>query len=308
MLTEAVLDGSQAMRDPVGGSVEFHFVPILKLISTLLIMGIFNDEDTKHILKMIDPNVFSGKEEEEEKEKAEEGGAAEGQSEEAKEKETEEAADAELEDEGVGDDEEEELKNLDKEDDEEEAESKEEGGEEEKEGEAKGGKVDGEKVEEEKEAEALEAEVKDEEEGLEEGLLQMKLPESVKLQVHFLFKHYLLLICRTLHNLFLLNLYYIFTDYTFQTRLLFFFLSPSQMCTLLQYFCDCELRHRVEGIVAYSDQFVHDIQNNQRVRYNQLMRAFTMSAAETARKTREFRSPPQDQVPAIVFSEHYALE
>lgn len=212
MLTEAVLDGSQAMRDPVGGSVEFHFVPILKLISTLLIMGIFNDEDTKHILKMIDPNVFSGKEEEEEKEKAEEGGAAEGQSEEAKEKETEEAADAEPEDEGVGDEEEEELKNLDKEDDEEEAESKEEGGEEEKEGEDKRGKVDGEKVEEEKEAEALEAEVKDEEEGLEEGLLQMKLPESVKLQVHFLFEHYLLLICRTLHNFFLLN---VFTDYAF---------------------------------------------------------------------------------------------
>uniref|UniRef100_A0A673BRB3 Ryanodine receptor 1 n=1 Tax=Sphaeramia orbicularis TaxID=375764 RepID=A0A673BRB3_9TELE len=182
MLTEAVLDGSQAMRDPVGGSVEFHFVPILKLISTLLIMGIFNDEDTKHILKMIDPNVFSGKEEEEET--------------------------------------------------------------------AEEGEVDGEKAEEEKEEEAVEAGAKEEEEGLEEGLLQMKLPESVKLQ----------------------------------------------MCTLLQYFCDCELRHRVEAIVAYSDQFVHDIQDNQRIRYNQLMRAFTMSAAETARKTREFRSPPQDQV------------
>lgn len=68
------------------------------------------------------------------------------------------------------------------------------------------------------------------------------------------------------------------------------------MCTLLQYFCDCELRHRVEAIVAFSDQFVHDVKSNQRVRYNQLMRAFTMSAAETARKTREFRSPPQDQV------------
>ncbi|KAL0972712.1 hypothetical protein UPYG_G00193800 [Umbra pygmaea] len=71
MLTEAVLDGSQAMRDPVGGSVEFHFVPILKLISTLLIMGIFNDEDVKHILKMIDPNVFAGKKDDEEGEKAE---------------------------------------------------------------------------------------------------------------------------------------------------------------------------------------------------------------------------------------------
>lgn len=185
MLTEAVLDGSQAMRDPVGGSVEFHFVPILKLISTLLIMGIFNDEDTKHILKMIDPNVFSGKEEEEEEEgeKTEEGEAVEGESKEQEEEETEEA---ELEDEGVGDEEEEGLKELEKEEQEgEEAEPKEEGeeGEHKEEEEAKGGKVDGEKAEEEKEEEAVEPEGKEEEEGPEEGLLQMKLPESVKLQV-----------------------------------------------------------------------------------------------------------------------------
>lgn len=184
MLTEAVLDGSQAMRDPVGGSVEFHFVPILKLISTLLIMGIFNDEDTKHILKMIDPNVFSGKEEEEEEaEKAEAGGAAE----EAKEEEeTEEEVDDDLEDEGVGD-EEDELKDLGEEHKEEDPEPKEEG--EVEEGEDKGVKVDGEKAEEEKEA--VEVEVKEEEEGLEEGLLQMKLPESVKLQVIIFTTHIL---------------------------------------------------------------------------------------------------------------------
>lgn len=200
MLTEAVLDGSQAMRDPVGGSVEFHFVPILKLINTLLIMGIFNDEDTKHILKMIDPNVFSGKEEDEEKEKAEEGGAA-GEGGESKEEETEEAAEEELEDEGVGDeDEDEELKNLAKGDDEEEGAEPKEEGEEEAEGKAKEGKVDGEKVEEEKEAEAVEAEVKDEEEGLEEGLLQMKLPESVKLQVNIISQRLVLLVCRHVHS------------------------------------------------------------------------------------------------------------
>lgn len=68
------------------------------------------------------------------------------------------------------------------------------------------------------------------------------------------------------------------------------------MCTLLQYFCDCELRHRVEAIIAFSDKFVSQIQSNQKQRYNELMLAFTMSAAETARKTREFRSPPQEQV------------
>lgn len=181
MLTEAVLDGSQAMRDPVGGSVEFHFVPILKLISTLLIMGIFNDEDTKHILKMIDPNVFSGKEEgDAEGEKALEGGAAE--SEEAKEEDMDED---ELEDEGVGEEEDDEEKGAHEG---EEAEPKEEGEEGDKEGQAKAEKVDGEKAEEEKEAEAVEAEAKEEDDGLEEGLLQMKLPESVKLQVNLIFK------------------------------------------------------------------------------------------------------------------------
>ncbi|XP_062407677.1 ryanodine receptor 1b isoform X3 [Sardina pilchardus] len=251
MLTEAVTDGSQAMRDPVGGSVEFHFVPILKLISTLLIMGIFNNEDTMHILKMIDPSVF-GPNAEEEEEAAEEEGETKEEGEEAKEEEETAAAEDQV-DEGVGEEEEEEeaeLKDLDKEEEE----------EEEKAGEAGGGeKVDREKAEEEKEVEDTgEAEPKEEEECPEEGLLQMTLPESVKLQ----------------------------------------------MCTLLEYFCDCELRHRVEAIVAFSDQFVHNVQSNQRERYNELMRAFTMSAAETARKTREFRSPPQEQVILLTNFKH----
>ncbi|XP_076024958.1 ryanodine receptor 1-like isoform X1 [Genypterus blacodes] len=195
MLTEAVQDGGQAMRDPVGGSVEFHFVPILKLISTLLIMGVFGDEDVTHILKMIEPTVFS-----------------------------EEGYEEEFEDDGMGE-EEYEIEQL------EETELL---------------------VQEEKGAEETEKETKPGEakEHFQQGLFQMKLPESVKLQ----------------------------------------------MCTLLQYFCDCELRHRVEAITAFSDQFVNKIQTNQRLRYSELMMAFTMSAAETARKTREFRSPPQDQV------------
>ncbi|KAI1893681.1 hypothetical protein AGOR_G00126200 [Albula goreensis] len=269
MLTEAVTDGTQAMRDPVGGSVEFHFVPILKLVSTLLIIGIFQDDDVKHILKMIEPSVFNGggegEAEDGEKVEVEQEENAKGEGEEAKE--DEEGHEGELEDEGVGE-EEELLEEEEEEEDEElkelEAEKEEEEEEEhaEKEGEGKeegeGEKVDGEKVEEEKEAEAGEAEAKEEEEVLEEGLLQMTLPESVKLQ----------------------------------------------MCTLLQYFCDCELRHRVEAIIAFSDQFVSQVQNNQRHRYNELMQAFTMSAAETARKTREFRSPPQEQVIMLTNFKH----
>lgn len=79
------------------------------------------------------------------------------------------------------------------------------------------------------------------------------------------------------------------------------------MCTLLQYFCDCELRHRVEAIIAFSDKLVSQIQSNQRQRYNELMLAFTMSAAETARKTREFRSPPQEQVVCDKWDHNNAL-
>lgn len=184
MLTEAVLDGSQAMRDPVGGSVEFHFVPILKLISTLLIMGIFNDEDVKHILKMIDPNVFAGKKEEvEEGDKAEDATAKE-EGEEVKEKEEEEEEE-EADDEGVGEEEEEdeELKHLEKEEGEEEEEEEEGEKEHEEEEKEKEEEVEEKEMTEEEEAAAIELELEKEEAALEEGLLQMKLPESVKLQV-----------------------------------------------------------------------------------------------------------------------------
>ncbi|MEJ1284490.1 hypothetical protein NN561_015475 [Cricetulus griseus] len=174
MLTEAVKEGSLHARDPVGGTTEFLFVPLIKLFYTLLIMGVFHNEDLKHILQLIEPSVF--------KEAAtpeEEGGAPE--------KEIS-AEDSKLE--GIG------------------------------EQETKGGKRP------------------------KEGLLQMKLPEPVK----------------------------------------------------LQYLCDCQVRHRIEAIVAFSDDFVAKLQDNQRFRYNEVMQALNMSAALTARKTKEFRSPPQEQI------------
>lgn len=68
------------------------------------------------------------------------------------------------------------------------------------------------------------------------------------------------------------------------------------MCHLLEYFCDQELQHRVESLAAFAERYVDKLQSNQRGRYGLLMKAFTMSAAETARRTREFRSPPQEQV------------
>nr|XP_043902413.1 ryanodine receptor 2-like [Solea senegalensis] len=83
-----------------------------------------------------------------------------------------------------------------------------------------------------------------------QGLLQMKLPEAVKLE----------------------------------------------LCHLLSYLCDSQVRHRVEAVVAFSDTLVGQLQENQRYRYNQVMQALNMSAALTARKTKEFRSPPQEQI------------
>lgn len=58
MLTEAVQCSGAHIRDPVGGSVEFQFVPVLKLIGTLLVMGVFDDDDVRQILLLIDPSVF----------------------------------------------------------------------------------------------------------------------------------------------------------------------------------------------------------------------------------------------------------
>lgn len=66
MLTEAVQSGGTHIRDPVGGSVEYQFVPILKLIGTLLIMGVLTSEEVRLILLLIDPNVFGEVKEDEE--------------------------------------------------------------------------------------------------------------------------------------------------------------------------------------------------------------------------------------------------
>ncbi|XP_062863974.1 ryanodine receptor 3 [Trichomycterus rosablanca] len=180
MLAEAVQGGGDHIRDPVGGSVEYQFVPVLRLISTLLTMGVLTSLDVHKILLLIEPNVFG-------------------------EQKEDEVGEATM-----------------------------------KEGMTRA---------EEKAVEAGEEEAKEPKQPI-KGLLQKRLPESVKLQ----------------------------------------------MCELLQYFCDCELRHRIEAIVSFSDSFVSKLQYNQKFRYNELMLALNMSAAVTAKKTKEFRSPPQEQI------------
>ncbi|XP_041324326.1 ryanodine receptor 1-like, partial [Pyrgilauda ruficollis] len=174
MLAEAVAGGGPHARDPVGGSVEFQLVPVLKLVSALLAVGALGDGDVRRVLRMIEPRVFGdgegrreeGQEEEEEEEgvKAIEAGEEEeGEDEEARRKKAVEAGELEEEEE-----EEEEVRRRKA------IEAGELQEEEEDEEEARRTKAI--------EAAEVQEEEEEKEEELEEGLLQMKLPESVKLQ------------------------------------------------------------------------------------------------------------------------------
>ncbi|XP_078674597.1 ryanodine receptor 2-like isoform X8 [Branchiostoma floridae x Branchiostoma belcheri] len=73
-----------------------------------------------------------------------------------------------------------------------------------------------------------------------------------------------------------------------------------QMCYLLHHLCDNDLRHKVESIVAFGDQWACKVQKNQAERYHEVMSALHMSVAVTARKTKEFRCSPQEQMNHLV--------
>lgn len=59
MLTAGVCAVSQDVRDPIGGSVELMLVPLVRLFCTLLVLGVFGDDDVSKVLKLIEPRVFS---------------------------------------------------------------------------------------------------------------------------------------------------------------------------------------------------------------------------------------------------------
>lgn len=72
-----------------------------------------------------------------------------------------------------------------------------------------------------------------------------------------------------------------------------------QMCYLLNHLSDLQLRHRVECIVAFSQNFVGDLQADQIRRYIEI-KASDLPSAIAAKKTREFRCPPREQMNAIL--------
>ena len=72
-----------------------------------------------------------------------------------------------------------------------------------------------------------------------------------------------------------------------------------QMCYLLHHLNDIQLRHRVESIIAFSHDFVGDVQTDQLRRYIEIKQS-DLPSAMAAKKTREFRCPPKEQMNAIL--------
>lgn len=72
-----------------------------------------------------------------------------------------------------------------------------------------------------------------------------------------------------------------------------------QMCCLLHHLLDIQLRHRAESIVSFSHDFIGEIQADQLRRYIEIKQS-DLPSAIAAKKTREFRCPPVQQMNAIL--------
>lgn len=68
-----------------------------------------------------------------------------------------------------------------------------------------------------------------------------------------------------------------------------------QMCCVLNHLMDIQLRHRVESLIAFSEGFVTEAQTDQAQRYADIKQS-DLPPAETAKKTKEFRCPPKEQM------------
>ncbi|XP_075987921.1 ryanodine receptor isoform X9 [Anticarsia gemmatalis] len=80
-----------------------------------------------------------------------------------------------------------------------------------------------------------------------------------------------------------------------------------QMCYLLQHLNDIQLRHRVEAIIAFAHDFVGELQTDQLRRYTEIKQS-DLPSAVAAKKTREFRCPPREQMNAILSFKHLEEE
>ncbi|CAF2039726.1 unnamed protein product, partial [Rotaria magnacalcarata] len=72
-----------------------------------------------------------------------------------------------------------------------------------------------------------------------------------------------------------------------------------QLCFVLQHLCNYQLQYRIEGIIGFSEEFVGRLQSDQKRRYN-VLKESSLPPALMAKKTREFRCPPKDQMQALM--------
>ncbi|XP_076313816.1 ryanodine receptor-like isoform X3 [Tachypleus tridentatus] len=155
-LDDAVRKGNRPNRDPIGGSNENLFVPLLKLADKLLLVGLLDDQDLEWLLVLLDPATFD--------------------------------------------------RNYDQ---------------------------------------TSENKLK--------GLIEMNVAEGVKLQI----------------------------------------------CYLLHHLYDLQLRHRVEAIASFSDDYVSELQGDQLRRYVEIKQS-DLPSSLAAKKTKEFRCSPKEQMRAIL--------
>jgi len=72
-----------------------------------------------------------------------------------------------------------------------------------------------------------------------------------------------------------------------------------EVCRLIHHMCDVQVRHRVESIVAFAHGYMGDLQTDQLRRYIEIKQS-DMPSAVAAKKTKEFRCPPREQMNTIL--------
>lgn len=68
-----------------------------------------------------------------------------------------------------------------------------------------------------------------------------------------------------------------------------------ELCNILNHLMDIQLRHRVESLIAFAEDYCQQVQQDQLRRYIEIKQS-DMPPAEAAKKTKEFRCPPREQM------------
>lgn len=72
-----------------------------------------------------------------------------------------------------------------------------------------------------------------------------------------------------------------------------------QLCYVLHHLLDLQKRHRVESLIAFAHDYVGEVQQDQLRRYIEIKQS-DLPSSVAAKKTREFRCPPREQMNAIL--------